>query len=137
MCAKALAAASVLLLIVGGNVANSQTEQALIDELIQKAEKNETEGSLCSRVKWPNGDNLEGFTAFLRNASVGTWTVNTYRNGNCELDRVTDVKQSANGKCVTYKIWACSRDGICGVIPSTVDCLNNNGVFVTRNGKGG
>ena len=133
---KALAVAPVLLFVVGGNVANAQNEQALIDELIRKAERREAENSFCSRVTWPNGDSVEGFTTHLRNASVGSWKVSTFSSGTCSLDRVTEVFDPGTGKCVTYKTWVCHRATGCDVL-LTVDCLDKNGVFITRNGKRG
>src|SRR5689334_10097358 len=101
---------TALVLLCGSASAFAQArEQALIDELVRKSEAAQPEGNLCGRTGWPPGDSLEGFTAFLKAAKVGAWKVNTFANGNCELNRVTRVHVENGGKCVTYKLWACTK----------------------------
>ena len=122
---NAFLAVSALLLLGGSTTAFSQSAQ-MIDEIARKAEAAEPEGGFCSRTGWPKGDNWEGFRSFLLTAAVGTWKVNTFANGSCELNRVTDVSQKGGTRCVTYSIWVCKPGTDCGT-GKVVDCLDRNG----------
>jgi len=120
----ALIAGFALALFGGGPTARAQ--QAMIDEIVRKSEAREPESGFCARTGWPNGDNWEGFKAFLTTAEVGTWKINTFANGACELNRVTEVHNEAGAKCVSYSIWVCGKDRNCGT-GKVVDCLDRNG----------
>jgi hypothetical protein len=129
---RMIIAASAMLLLQNSTGALAQSrEQQTIDEIVRKAEAGENENGFCSRVGWPRGDNWEGFAAFLKSASVGTWKVNTFANGNCELDRVTRVHQEGGARCVTYSIWVCQKDNTCGT-NNVVDCLDRNEKLTRR-----
>ena len=127
-------AASVALLTIVGAIAPAlaqSREQQLIDEVVRKSEAGGMEQGMCAQTGWPPGDSVEGFTAFLNSATVGSWKVNTFKNGNCELNRVTKVHTENGGKCVTYSLWACTKDKNCGT-GANVDCLDKRGVFTNR-----
>jgi hypothetical protein len=124
-------ASTALVILCSGSALAQGREQALIDELVRKSEAGQLEGSLCAGTGWPPGDSLEGFTAFLNAAKAGSWKVNTFANGNCELNRVTRVHVENGGKCVTYKLWACTKGASCGT-GANMDCLDSSGKFVNR-----
>jgi hypothetical protein len=116
--------------------AHAHRQQALIDEIIRKAENNEASGKFCSTTKWPNGDSDRGYVAYLESATVGSWKVNVFTSGKCSYDRVLGVHVQNGGKCVTYKTWVCDRTD-CSVIPMAVGCLARNGNLVMRDGLPG
>ena len=122
-----------MLVLLGCNVAGyaQGNEQQLINEIIRRAEARTPEAGFCADTKWPPGSGLEGYTAYLKAAAVGSWKVNTYDSGNCSYDRVTAVHWENGGKCVTYTYWTCSKGTTCGV-GSSMNCLDQNGVFVQR-----
>lgn len=126
-----LVSTALVLLCSSGSAFAQAREQALMDEIVRKSEAAQLEGNLCASTGWPPGDSLEGFTAFLNAAKAGSWKVNTFANGNCELNRVTRVHVENGGKCVTYKLWACTKGGNCGT-GANMDCLDRNGKFVSR-----
>ncbi len=125
--------AGFIVLLVGGVVgARAQSaDEKKIDEIVRKAEASEPEDGFCAGTGWPPGDSRDGFTAFLKSAAVKSWKINSFKNGSCTLDRVTRVHQENGGKCVTYSGWTCAPGKTCGTY-KTVDCLNRQGVFVTR-----
>lgn len=102
-----------------------------IDEIVRKSEKGERENGFCATTGWPPGDNLEWFTQFLRAARVGSWKVNNFANGNCQLDRITLIVPENDGRCITYRHYNCTQGGVCGTGQVT-DCLDRNGTFVKR-----
>jgi hypothetical protein len=123
---------SMLVLLCCNVVGYAQgNEQALINEIIRRAEARASEAGFCADTKWPPGSGLEAYTAYLRAAAVGSWKVNTYDSGNCSYDRVTGVHWENGGKCVTYTYWTCTKGTTCGV-GSSVNCLDKNGVFIQR-----
>lgn len=122
---------SALLLWSSMAVVAQTHEQQTIGEIFRKAEAGETENGFCSRAGWPPGDNWDGFAAFLKAANVGSWKINTFANGNCELNRVTRVHQENVGRCVSYSLWKCTRGGTCGT-GKVVDCLDQNGKLTRR-----
>lgn len=128
---RRVAAAIVLLTLtcIGGAV--PAQSQNLTDELVRKAEAGELESGFCATTNWPAGPNLEEYTAFLKSASAGMSKVNLFADGTCELNRVTRTHTENGGKCVTYNLWNCAKGNSCGY-GTTVDCLNNAGVFATR-----
>jgi hypothetical protein len=129
---RIIIAASAVMLLQNSTTALAQSrEQQTIDEIVRKSEAREVENGFCSRTGWPNGSNWEGYKKFLTTAAVGSWKVNTYDNGNCELDRVTRVHQERGAKCVSYSLWTCTRGGACGT-GATVDCLEPSGQLRRR-----
>lgn len=116
--------------VSGGAQAQSR-EGRQLDEIVRKAEKGERENGFCATTGWPPGDNLEWFTQFLRGSRVGSWKVNYFANGNCQLDRVTLIVPENDGRCITYRLYACTQGGTCGTGQVT-DCLDRNGTFVKR-----
>jgi hypothetical protein len=129
---RMIVAASAVMLLQSSTTALAQSrEQRTIDEIVRKAEAGESENGFCSRTGWPNGNNWEGYKAFLINAAVGSWKVNTFNNGNCELDRVTGVHHEPVGRCVSYSIWVCQKDNTCGT-NKIVDCLDQNDKLTRR-----
>ena len=125
------AALTALTLACGGGAAAQDSELRMIEEVIRRAEAREPENGICQTTRWPPGDSLEAFTAYLNAASVGSWKINNFANGNCAYDRVTAIHHENGGKCVSYTYWSCTRGGSCG-IGRTVDCLDSAGVFVRR-----
>ncbi len=106
-------------------------QQPLIDEIVRKAEAREPEDGFCSRTRWPLYT-YEGFLSHLKAARVGTWKVNKYENGACQLDRATAVRQQDGRKCVEYSYWTCSRQrNRCGAT-SSVDCIAPDGKSFQR-----
>lgn len=106
-------------------------EQVSIGEIIRKAENREQENGFCGRTGWVLGDNFEIFKAWLESAMVGAWKVNNYRNGACELNRVTRIHHDdKTGRCVTYLRWNCRRGAICQTA-SAVDCIDSTGKLTT------
>jgi hypothetical protein len=123
---------AAVLLLWNGPAAFAQSAQAQIDELVRKAKGKEAESGFCAKVSWPPGDSWDGFSAHLKAAKVGTWKVNTFKNGSCQYDRVTEVHQEGSAKCVTYEFWTCSKEkNSCGVGRST-DCLGKDGKLKRR-----
>jgi len=123
---KIVAGSALALLCSSSVTAFAQSrEQQTIDEVVRKAEAGENENGFCSRTGWPTGNNYDGFVAFLRAAAVGSWKMNTFNNGNCELNRVTKVHHESGAKCVSYSLWKCSKGGTCGT-GAVVDCLDAN-----------
>ncbi len=117
---------------IGATPAMAQTaEGRQIAEIVRKSEAGEQENGFCASTGWPPGDNLEWFTMFLRNARVGSWKVNAFANGNCQLDRVTLIVPENDGRCITYRLYSCTKGGTCG-IGQVTDCLDRNGAFVKR-----
>ncbi|MBL8674276.1 MAG: hypothetical protein JNL07_05255 [Rhodospirillales bacterium] len=127
----AAALAALALACASGGASAQDSELRMIEEVIRRAEAGEPENGFCRSTRWPPGDSLEAFTAYLNAASVGSWKINNFANGNCAYDRVTAIHQEDGGKCVSYTYWSCTRDGSCGVGRS-VDCLDSAGVFVRR-----
>jgi hypothetical protein len=125
--------ASLIIAAVAGvsDRAHAHRQQALIDEIIRKAENNEASGRFCSTTKWPNGDGERAYVAYLESATVGSWKVNVFTSGKCSYDRVLGVHVDNDGKCIIYKTWACDRTD-CGVIPAMIGCLARNGSLVMR-----
>jgi len=126
-----IAGSALMLALSSMAVLGQSREQQTIDEIVRKAEARERENGFCSIVGWPPGDNWEGFAAFLKGAHVGTWKVNRFANGNCELNRVTRVHQESIGRCVSYSLWSCPKGGTCGT-GKVVDCLDRNGKLTRR-----
>ena len=104
-----------------------------IDEIVRRSEAGAQEDGFCAVTGWPNGDNWEGFKAFLQTANVGTWKINTFKNGNCELDRVTRVHNEGSTRCVAYTLWTCTKGKACGK-GASVDCLKADGTLDRRKG---
>lgn len=114
-----------------GQAPSRPAEQIAIDEIVRKAENKLPENGFCAGTGWPLGDNFDVFKAWLESASVGTWKVNRYANGACELNRVTRIHHDEKtGRCVSYSRWNCRRGATC-LTGSAVDCLDKNGKLTT------
>jgi hypothetical protein len=129
---RLLVAGSALLALCGARAALAQPAQAQIDEIVRKAEAKEAEGGFCGTVRWPPGDSWDGFTAHLKAARVGTWKVNTFKNGSCQYDRVTEVHQEGDAKCVSYTFWSCSKERNSCAVGKSTDCLGKDGKLKRR-----
>ena len=85
-----------------------------VAELIRKADAGEADNGFCAGVTdWPPGTG-DGYVRFLPNAAIGYAKVNRFRNNaQCQFDRVVDVFNGPEGKCVRYVWWACATGSSC------------------------
>jgi len=105
---------AALLAAAAGAPAQAQGNGDPVAELIRRADAREADNGLCASVTdWPPGTG-DGYVHFLRNAVIGYAKVNRFRNNTqCQFDRVVDVYNGPEGKCVRYIWWACLTGGSC------------------------
>lgn len=105
---------AALLTAAAGVPALAQGYGDPVAELVRKAEARERDNGLCASITdWPAGTG-EGYVHFLRSAAIGYAKVNRFRNNvQCQFDRVVDVYNGPEGKCVRYIWWACATGSSC------------------------
>jgi hypothetical protein len=103
-------------------------QDALLRELIRKAEAREPENGFCATTNWPPTEPKRN-DAMREQATVGLRSVDTHNNGAiCSSLLVTEVLFRGGRKCLRYNYWVCERGSACGTGKS-LDCKQADGYW--------
>ena len=101
--------------------------QAMVRELMRKAQANERENGFCARVTWPRGS-----LDTIASRPAGELAVYKYSDGSCNAARLgASFRHARDGKpCRWITIYQCDKGGSCEVNVRPAMCEYSPGTWI-------